>query len=81
MTRRICDIAFDIKKDWSKQGKGVSPYAAPYLDAMFELTTIAEMYYLDSAKSIILYFLANAQSWRGETARKVKTELSDLCND
>ena len=35
--------------------------------------------YLDSAKSIVLYFLANANTWRGETARRIKAELKSMC--
>lgn len=75
MPRSIKTITQDIKKDWTK----VSPYAQPYLDAMLTLESITDHYYLDDAKSIVLYFLANAQGWRGETARKIKQELKDLC--
>jgi hypothetical protein len=31
---------------------------------------------LDDAKTIVLYFLANAQTWRGEVAKRVKAELN-----
>jgi len=30
---------------------------------------------LDSGKSIVSYFLANAGQWRGEVAKEVKAEL------
>lgn len=70
----ICDIARAIKADW----KNVSYAAKPYLDAMVTLYDIDSKYYEDSAKSIIIYFLANAQTWRGETAKKIKKHLNFL---
>jgi hypothetical protein len=73
--RHLHQIARDIRKDWgSKMYFG----AKPYVDAMATLTSIDEMYGFDSAKSIVLYFLANAQTWRGETAKTIKTELKKL---
>ena len=73
--RPIYEIANEIRKDW----KNVSPYAAPYLDAMSELDSINDHYFLDSATSVVLYFLSNATTWRGETARRIKKELRDMC--
>lgn len=67
----IAQIAVIIRKDWTK----VSPYAAPYLRAMFQLSSNTDHYYADDAKSICLYFLCNAQGWRGEVAKAVKAEL------
>lgn len=67
----IAQIAVIIRKDWTK----VSPYAAPYLRAMFQLSSNTDHYYADDAKSICLYFLCNAQGWRGEVAKLVKAEL------
>jgi len=32
----------------------------------------------DSGKSIVAYFLSNASSWRGETAKRVKKELNQM---
>ncbi len=76
-TRPMYEIAQEIWKDWGK----VSPYAEPYLNAMLELDSIHDNYYLDSAKSVIRYFLANATTWKGETARRIKNELRDMCNN
>ena len=76
MTRNICDIAHEIREKWSK----VSPYAAPYLDAMEALVTVNDNYYADSGRSVVLYFLANASSWRGEDARRIKKELNNALN-
>lgn len=76
--RPIYEIAADIKREWSKLGKGVSPYAKPYLDAMFSLTTIQDNYILDSGSSVVLYFLSNATSFRGERAKQLKAELKAM---
>jgi hypothetical protein len=37
-----------------------------------------EMYGYDTGKSVVLYFLSNATSWRGEVARRVKAELKSM---
>jgi len=77
MKRPIYQIAEEIRADW----KPVSPYAKPYLDAMFSLHDISDNYYLDSGRSVVLYFLSNAGTWRGETARRIKEELKQLLNN
>lgn len=74
MPRQINEIAQEIRQDW----KNISPFAKPYLSAMTTLYTVDGYYGADSAKTIICYFLANAQTWRGETARRIKKELKDL---
>lgn len=72
MARRICDIAFDIARTWPKMN-----YAAkPYHTAMYNLVTINDQYFADDARSIVAYFLANATTWRGEDARRIKAELN-----
>ena len=76
--RPIREIANDIRKDWSKIGKGVSPHAKPYLDAMLTLNSIEDRYFMDSADSIVRYFLSNAQHYRGDTAKALKAELKSL---
>ena len=72
--RPLFEIAREIRKDW----KNVSPYAAPYLSAMSCLNSVKDNYIMDSGKSIVCYFLANAGSWRGETAKRVKAELKAM---
>ena len=37
--------------------------------------SVANNYGLDSGRSIVQYFLSNAQSWRGPVAKAVKAEL------
>lgn len=72
--RPINSIAKEIKWNWLNVYFG----AVPYLDAMMSLESIDELYGVDSAKSIILYFLANASTWRGDIARRIKKELKEL---
>ena len=72
--RPIYQIAKDIKNAW----KNPSPYALAYLNPMLTLNSIEDHYFLDDAKSIISYFLANAQGFKGEKARELKKELKDL---
>jgi hypothetical protein len=72
--RSIRAIALDIKKEWPK----VNFAAKPYLDAMLELDSVNDKYGFDNARSIILYFLSNASSFRGERAKALKTELKAL---
>jgi len=74
MARPLYEIAREIRKDW----KNVSPYAAPYLNAMSCLDSINDNYVFDSGRSIVAYFLANAGSWRGETAKRIKAELKAM---
>lgn len=79
MTRLLYEIADEIRKDWTQQSrKGVNYAAVPYLDAMGQLLTVHEKYGADTAASIIRYFLANAGTWRGDTAKRVKAELKGM---
>ena len=80
--RTLRTIALEIRADWKKVYFG----AVPYLDALLTLghvpATRADVlkanYICDDARSIVNYFLANATTWKGETARRVKKELKGL---
>ena len=72
--RPLSLIAREIAAFWPKPYFG----AVPYLKAMRELHDIHDRYGYDSAKSIVLYFLANAQSWRGAEAKRIKSELKGM---
>ena len=74
MTRPIHAIADEIIRDWKKPYFG----AVPYLGAMRFLHTVDDTYGYDDARTVILYFMSNATTWRGETARRVKAELKAL---
>ena len=73
-TRPLWEIAREIKRDWKKVYFG----AVPYLDALSGLESISDSYGYDSASGIVRYFLANASTWKGETAKRVKIELKNL---
>jgi hypothetical protein len=75
-TRSISAIARDIRRDW---GAKVNFAAKPYLQEMLYLDTPQDSCGYDSAKSIVLYFLSNASSYRGEKAKTLKKELKTLC--
>ena len=45
---------------------------------MFVLTDKNSTYGYDSAKSVVLYFLANASTFRGPKAKELKAELKDV---
>lgn len=72
--RPISAIASDIRKEW---GAKVNYAAKPYLSAMFSFDSINESYGFDSARSVVLYFLGNASSFRGERAKQLKQELKN----
>ena len=74
MSRPLYEIAADIRKTWPKVYFG----AVPYLEAMGSLNSITDNYGYDSGKSIVLYFLSNANTWRGEDARRIKAELKGM---
>jgi hypothetical protein len=72
--RSISSIARDINKAWAKPYFG----AKPYLDAMTQLHSINDKFYEDSASSVVMYFLANASTFRGNDAKVLKLELKNL---
>ena len=75
--RPLYQIADDINKHWHP----VNYAAKPYLEAMSSLGTMADSYGFDSASGIVAYFLANAGTWRGEDARRIKKELKEMLTE
>lgn len=73
-TRDIHEIAAEIRRDWKKVYFG----AEPYLGAMSTFNSINDSYGYDSAREIVLRFLCNASTWRGETAKRIKKELKQI---
>lgn len=69
-TMSIKSLAALVQVNWRKVYFG----AVPYLQAMRTMYSIDD-YGADSGKSIVRYFLANAQTWRGPVAKLVKAEL------
>lgn len=69
--RPIFRIANEILEHWPKPFHA----AIPYIKAMRDLTKITDHYGCESASTIIVYFLANSSTFRGEQARRLKDEL------
>lgn len=74
MARPVYLIARDIRPNWPQVYFG----AQPYLEAMYLLSDITDHYGCESAKDIVVRFLANASTWRGPVARQIKAELKEL---
>ena len=72
--RPLSTIAREVRLNW------VKPYfgAVPYLEAMGSLSSVTDRYFEDDGRTIVAYFLANATTWRGEVARRVKAELKAM---
>jgi hypothetical protein len=75
--RLLSVIAAEIRADWVK----IDSAAAPYVKAMGQLSTLKDDYGNDSAIETVTRFLSVANSWRGETARRVKAELGAMLKD
>ena len=82
--RPLWKIAVDIRDAalTYKQEKGKMPswwiYSEDYQRALMMLTSIEEMYYADSAETVVRYLLSNLTTWRGEKARQIKDELKAM---
>lgn len=74
--RTFQQIAKDIKSTWLNVYFG----AVPYLEALLTLDTAdpGAMYYCDTAGDIARYFLANAKTFRGADAKRLKAELKSI---
>lgn len=72
--RPLSTIAAEIRRDWKK----INYAAKPYLDAMSQLHSPSDKFYAEDGKSIILYFLSNASGWRGDVAKRIKSELKEM---
>ncbi len=72
--RELHKIAQEIRLNWTNVNYG----AKPYLDAMSSLSSIHDNYYMDDAKTIVLYFLSNASTWKGDKAKEIKNELKQM---
>lgn len=75
--RTFAAIAREIKSVW---GNKVYFGARPYLEAMLTLETTdpKEPYLYEDANTIVRYFLCNASTFRGDDARRLKTELKNM---
>jgi hypothetical protein len=67
--KSVSQIAREIRANWTKPYFG----AVPYLNAM-----LRNDYGFDGEQSIILYFLSNASTYRGEIAKEHKKLLKQI---
>ena len=74
VVRPLSEIAAEIRRDWKKPYFG----AVPYIDALGQMNSIRDKFGFDSGEGVVAYFLANANAWRGEVARRVKAELNAM---
>lgn len=72
--RPLSVIAAEISRTWPN----VYFAAKPYLRAMQSLGSIDDTYGYEDASTVVLYFLSNATTWRGDDARRIKAELKAL---
>jgi hypothetical protein len=79
--RPIHVIAREITRVWRDKDGNSKVYfgAVPYLQAMHGLSDITDTYGYDDAKDVVMYFLSNASTWRGEDAKRIKQELKKMC--
>lgn len=74
MSRALHNVADEIIREWPNPNFG----AVPYIDAMRHIETVSDNFGHDSGKDIVIYFLTNAKTWRGDAARRVKAELKGM---
>lgn len=76
--RPIHTIAREIHADWRKQKSGIYFGAVPYIQAMACVESVDDVYGCEDGRTQVIYFLSNASTWRGETARRIKKELKSI---
>jgi hypothetical protein len=69
--RSLSQIGWEICRIWKKPYFG----AVPYIAALKQLHNVHDDYGDEKGSSIVNYFLANAGSWKGEDAKRIKAEL------
>ena len=78
MNRKLSEIAKDILQHWKNPYFGAKPYIQAML--LIHSSDPKAPYLAESAEDIVAYFLANATSFRGEDARRIKSELKSNYN-
>ena len=74
----IADIARAIREEWVT----INPYASEYLAALETIETHGGGNYIyDTVSSAILYFLSNANGYRGPNARTYKAQLKIMAGN
>jgi hypothetical protein len=67
-----------IAKSKGKYWRQMFPYLHQYADAMLSLNSVDDNYMFDSGRMVVGGFLSNCSTWRGETAKRIKTELRKM---
>ena len=75
--RSLNAIAKDIRQSW----KSIYWAADPYVEALEFLNRIEDTYIVGNGVSVVEGFLANAGSFRGEDARRIKAELKAILEE
>ncbi|MEO5348895.1 MAG: hypothetical protein H7836_04540 [Magnetococcus sp. YQC-3] len=67
--KSINQLGAIVAKEW------VKPYfgAVPYIKALQQIND--GKYLFEDEKTIVIYFLSNARTWKGDIAKEVKQEL------
>ena len=78
MNRTLSEIAKDILQHWKNPYFGAKPYIQAML--LIHSSDPKAPYLAESAEDIVAYFLANATTFRGEDARRIKAELKSNYN-
>lgn len=72
--RPLHKIADEIGRLWREPYFG----AAPYIYGMRHLDRITDKFGGDDGVDVVMYFLDNARTWRGEDAKRIKAELKAM---
>ena len=76
--RPVSSVAREIKNDPAYQKMPSKIYAEAYVQPMLSLNDIEDNYGVDTGVSIVSYALSNLGSYKGDTARRVKSELKAM---
>jgi hypothetical protein len=68
------DLQRNTRQSW------ISPLR-PYVNAMLEMNSFDDWYGIDRGVDVGLRFLSNAAPWRGEQARRIKSEIQQLIKE
>jgi len=71
VTRSLKVIGTEIRADWRR----VSEYAEEQLQGIEACENLSSRWLTGTGTDAVLGFLSNAHHWRGETARRIKSEL------
>lgn len=76
--RPLNKIAAEIITIWRTKppSQNTMRFAAPYVQAMLDIRSCRDMYGMEYGDMIVAYALNNLAQWRGDDARRIKSELN-----